>query len=1075
MMVWMHASIVRTISFLTAVLLCLSPTQAQYSGGRGTATDPYQIATAADLIALGETTTDYDKHFILTADIDLDPNLPGRKVFDNAVIAGAWKPPFTGVFDGKGHMISHLTIVGEFSLGLFGQLGSDYQRQSYAEPTCLVTNLAVEDVNVVGSVISAGALAAYVEWAVVSHSRSTGKVSGKDTVGGLVGYNQYAVMNCHSACTVSGSSDVGGLLGNNNGSVTDCYTTGTVSGGSAVGGLVGWHRGSITQSFSTGGVSGEEAVGGLVGYNGNGSVLHRTTIQPGDIDRSFSTAAVKGETCVGGLIGEDMYGSVRQCYSTGAVAGSTQVGGLVSGPAPALDVNPSFDVTASFWDVETSGLTASSGGQAKTTAEMKTAKTFLDAGWDFVGETKNGTDDIWRIAEGLDYPRLAWEKYSGGNGTAQAPYQIATAADLIALGETPADYDKHFILTADIDLDPNLSGRRAFDKAVIAPDTDAAQADFQGAPFTGVFDGGGHTIRHLAVKGGSCLGLFGQSQGEIRNLGVAGVEITGSGDAVGGLVGWNQGIVTQCYSAGAVAGEAAVGGLVGQNEGRVTQCHSSGSADGNDLVGGLVGSNGFDSSPGLIGQCYSASVVIGKGLNVGGLVGRQPRGGSAALCFWDTEASGRTTSAGGVGKTTVEMHTAKIFLDVGWDFVGETKNGTEDVWWILEGKDYPRFQWEQAVKYGGGTGEPNDPYLIYTAQQMNTIGTEPNDWGKHFKVMADIDLSACDGKNGRPAFNIIAPDTLPDLDYFQGIAFTGVFDGGGHKLSHLTIKGVSYLGLFSELGSGAQVKGVWIEDANVTGSGDGVGALAATNRGSIIDCSSTGVVSVTQRQDGPYLAGGLLGSNLGDVQSCHSSATVNGGAYVGGLMGDNWGTISQCYAGGSVLGAKSVGGLVGENYGAVTRCYSLGPVTGDSNVGGLAGENYQGRVTDSYSTGAVSGSWYVGGLIGTNGGLTSDGKLAAATRCYSAGAVKGQSYVGGLVGSNLAAVTYSFWDRQVSGQATSAGGTAKSTAEMRTAATFLTAGWDFVGEIANGTEDIWQIQEGKDYPRLRWQQENAGP
>jgi hypothetical protein len=42
------------------------------------------IATAADLIALGETPEDFDKHFIIIADIDLDPNLPGRNVFDRA-------------------------------------------------------------------------------------------------------------------------------------------------------------------------------------------------------------------------------------------------------------------------------------------------------------------------------------------------------------------------------------------------------------------------------------------------------------------------------------------------------------------------------------------------------------------------------------------------------------------------------------------------------------------------------------------------------------------------------------------------------------------------------------------------------------------------------------------------------------------------------------------------------------------------------------------------------------------------------------------------------------------------------
>jgi len=62
--------------------------------------------------------------------------------------------------------------------------------------------------------------------------------------------------------------------------------------------------------------------------------------------------------------------------------------------------------------------------------------------------------------------------------------------------------------------------------------------------------------------------------------------------------------------------------------------------------------------------------------------------------LWDTKTSGQTTSAGGTGKTTAEMQTAKTFLEAGRDFVGETENGTEDMWWILEGKDYPRLWWE---------------------------------------------------------------------------------------------------------------------------------------------------------------------------------------------------------------------------------------------------------------------------------------------------------------------------------------------------------------------------------------------
>jgi len=41
---------------------------------------------------------------------------------------------------------------------------------------------------------------------------------------------------------------------------------------------------------------------------------------------------------------------------------------------------------------------------------MHTASTFLEDGWDFIDETTNGTEDIWRIDEGQDYPRLSWER-----------------------------------------------------------------------------------------------------------------------------------------------------------------------------------------------------------------------------------------------------------------------------------------------------------------------------------------------------------------------------------------------------------------------------------------------------------------------------------------------------------------------------------------------------------------------------------------------------------------------------------------------------------------------------------------
>jgi predicted outer membrane repeat protein len=58
------------------------------------------------------------------------------------------------------------------------------------------------------------------------------------------------------------------------------------------------------------------------------------------------------------------------------------------------------------------GLHAKYGG-GSVTAEMQTAATFLEAGWDFVDETENGIEDIWYISEGADYPELTWQHVGG--------------------------------------------------------------------------------------------------------------------------------------------------------------------------------------------------------------------------------------------------------------------------------------------------------------------------------------------------------------------------------------------------------------------------------------------------------------------------------------------------------------------------------------------------------------------------------------------------------------------------------------------------------------------------------------
>ncbi len=106
-------------------------------------------------------------------------------------------------------------------------------------------------------------------------------------------------------------------------------------------------------------------------------------------------------------------GVISNCYSRGKVTGSLDHGGLVS--------RSNGGVTNSFWDVNSSGEPISAGGTGLMTADMQTMSTFTNAGWDFVGETANGTDDIWTICNHADYPRLTWQFVIGdfdGDGDA---------------------------------------------------------------------------------------------------------------------------------------------------------------------------------------------------------------------------------------------------------------------------------------------------------------------------------------------------------------------------------------------------------------------------------------------------------------------------------------------------------------------------------------------------------------------------------------------------------------------------------------------------------------------------------
>lgn len=1097
----------------------------RYGGGAGTREDPYQLWTAAQFVNVSVNPGDWSQHFVVMANLDL-----GQVPSAEHLPIGNSDLPFAGTFNGNGHTISgyHLVSDREDSVGVFGIL-RQWKGVSHAHDPEIrhlrVNSIQIKGHHNVGGLVGTndgnidscivhgtikgsqyvggfagqgegsiyrcsfdgqvlaetyvGGLVGKSENGNIAECQSSGEVTGQDDIGGLVGHMpngnisrcsssatvrgtegtnigglvgrawlECHLSDCHSSGEVSGVECVGGLVGVNNGDLSDCYSAGmvtgdrwvggmvasnrgnisncysisTVTGTTDVGGLAGSNSGSICNCHSTGVVTGVEHVGGLVGYNWGGLV----GFNQGGVFNCYSQAEVAGENTLGGLIGWNK-GSLFKCYSTGLVRGAEDVGGLVGVS------EDSARVIHCCWDTQRSQWHGSDGGIGLSTAEM------MDP--EFLGLNGFANDPSWLLDAHGDYPRLAWEGTQGeliplptvdwlsGEGTRASPFQIATADQLLLIGRTGILADRHFSLTDDLDLTERFWGQ-----AVIPY-------------FAGQIDGNGFCINGLHIEGASHLGLIGrlESNAAIKNLGLQNVLIKGK-DYVGALVGSSKrSSVLNCHSTGTLTAEECVGGLVGQNAGgNISHCHSNGTVSGDLYAGGLIGHNlggnvshshstcmvnanrcvgglvGWSNQMGwskqwqwhstqengAITACYSTGQVSGHrdvgglsgnnrsiisnaystgriigGYAVGGLVGNNAGGSiSHSFCtgvvvgdgslgglvgynnqgktfrsFWDVETSDRLESKGGIGLTTAQMQDPHTYLNAGWDFAGESTNGTSDCWQITS-EAYPRLlvyaSTQPITLEGQGTTE--QPYLIHNVRDLGTLWLKPE---AHYQLDSSLDLAGITWSTA----------VIPYFD--------GTFSGNGHVITNLHIQGTSLLGLFGQIGPQAEVTDLGLEGVDING----------------IYC-------------------------------------------LGGLAGYNGGTISRCYSRGSRVGdTVSAGGLVGENRGRVSSCYSLGTV--------------------------ASGEYTVGGLVG----LQKDGIIS---NCYTATVVIGEHHVDGLAAHKSGGeISNCFWNTESSDSIASAAGIGLTTAEMQTALPFLEAGWDF--------ESVWMICEGKDYPRLQWEQVNC--
>lgn len=227
----------------------------KFEAGNGTETDPYIIATAAQL---DEVRNFPSACFELSKDIDLSSYLNSN--------SSGWTPikDFTGKFDGKKHTIKGLwiSLSSISNVGLFANIqGSSDKRASVSN---LFVNISKKGITGRSSV---GGICGSLSYGNIENCMVTGDISGGEDVGGIVGrnsdnyYNSSIISQCASSGNIiANSGSVGGILAYQNGacSIENCYSIANVKTEGSYSSRVCGIGGSSENCYFAGTISGAD-------------------------------------------------------------------------------------------------------------------------------------------------------------------------------------------------------------------------------------------------------------------------------------------------------------------------------------------------------------------------------------------------------------------------------------------------------------------------------------------------------------------------------------------------------------------------------------------------------------------------------------------------------------------------------------------------------------------------------------------------------------------------------------------------------------------------------------------------
>lgn len=843
-------------------------------------------------------------------------------------------------------------------------------------------------------------------------------VIGNSYVGGIIGENKggSTIKNCVNTGVVAGyNAYIGGICGanENNAAIINCasYVSDTNNAiyrrvtdwgavGSYAGGLTGYNSGTITFSDKDNAVSnrsvagivvGRHYVGGLVGYNDtDGTIDINYTLIGGRV-------AATGD-CVGGLVGLNASTKLLEKKLTikpSSVQGRYYVGGAIG----ANVVNPTGNITVD-------GLTVNN---------------------------SLGTITAEAYCGGLiGYQRTYTEKDRAG-GTLYALLPGIAANNSNVPGTVKASTNTRTItITADGNSADRLSAvsnnmtirAYAYAGGIIGSCEPQTRMKVEHCLNAGGFDRPAEdTFPDSKLKTGVDMVSYLQAQ-KYMDAAKALSDELGSSElrvsVIGGVIGVNgeNHVIEHCASKGTMNGLNAMGGVVGLNEGIIRGCTLSGSMGSatQDYIGGIAGLNVGGRTAGTIENCTTEKNCTVTGRNtVGGIVGYNLSGGR----IQNNTSSANVSGAGRVGGIAGENGGAIVLSSTpaGKRRVNGSGSGVGGV---------------IGVNTATGTLSP-----ARGSAQGDIIAADNKLTVRGSSMVGGI-VGINRGTLGGTSINCLT-NQAAEVRAAAGSAggVVGAQEGAkavlryAKNLGQVTANVGAAGGIVGMNSAGSTVENC-IGNGSVTSNDGYAGGVASENYGTIRSCSVGTDNRVTLIIRNKTAAGAICAVNHkgGTVQGATlgDHITISGSAFIlGAVVGDNSGTVtatevsqqptysvsaSTLQVGGAV-GINRAGGTVSKvkvasDFEKFTKYTYLGGVVGQNNASGKVTEcTYSGTIDEGKS---AVGNCY-GGIAGLNGGLlqgstvsrltlTADGVYTATSTSSAAEKERLSSHIGGIAGKN---------------------------------------------------------------------------